>query len=163
MASRYAAYGRAAISLDGPPQLGPVFRLGRQVPFKNAKKRFSACQRQGLAYEKRAGKEVMKWADQLGAQEIWQAEWLEYDDGKYAQPDMVVCMCGGAALLFEFKLTWVPTDAQLNFYCDLLRAMGFNTITRATVCKNLRGDMPKDRLVHSLDDLYDGCILQMRR
>jgi hypothetical protein len=136
-----------------------VRRLGTEHPF--GKDKLTSGQTLGVSYERRIGKKIKDWCGSQDIREYWENEWIEYD-GKLAQPDKVVILSSGCALLFEVKLTWVDTSDQLAFYTKLLAALGHSVKYRVTVCKNLRAGVPRERIVRSLDDIYDGCVLQMR-
>lgn len=136
-----------------------VERIGVDDPFENGF--LTPAQKKGLQYEARVGKALEEWCGSQNIREYWDNEWIEYD-GKLAQPDKVIILDSGCALLFEVKLTWVDTTDQLLFYSALLAALGHPVEKRVTVCKNLRPGVPREHIVHSLDEIYDGCILQMR-
>lgn len=136
-----------------------VSRIGVDDPFENGY--LTPAQKKGLQYEARVGRAIEEWCGSQDIREYWDSEWIEYD-GKLAQPDKVVILDSGCALLFEVKLTWVDTTMQLGFYRALLNALGYDEVVAVTVCKNLCPGCPRDKIVRSLDDIYDGCIWQMR-
>lgn len=140
-------------------RISHVRRRGTEHPF--GKDTLTGGQTLGVRYENRIGKKIEDWCGSQDIHEFWSNEWIEYD-GKLAQPDKVVILSSGCALLFEIKLTWVDTSDQLAFYTKLLAALGHPVDMCVTVCKNLRPGVPRERIVRSLDEIYDGCVLQMR-
>jgi len=136
-----------------------VKHLGPVRPFAADELTFS--QRKGIQYEKRVGKKILLWAALHDVCACWVGEWIEYD-GRLAQPDFVLFFPDNRAILFEAKLTWVDTTQQLALYEALLNVLGFTGVIKVTVCKNLCHGVDRAKIVRSLDDIYDGCVLQMR-
>lgn len=120
----------------------------------------TAAQRAGIRYEARVEKVLDELQKKYGAT-LYSHIWFDFD-GKSAQTDFFMVFPSGGTLLFEAKHTWVDTAQQRALYRKLLEAIGFSPVITCTICARLTQQTPREKIVHSLTEIEEGAIWQLR-
>ena len=113
----------------------PVFRPDHLTP----------AQKAGLAYQRKVGKVLQKWADDTG--------WLLMDSPWLTgpcQPDFLLISPSQCVLVVEVKLTQTDCTNQFNKY---------RLATGAKVCVQICRRLTAPATMHSLEDAFDTGVM----